>query len=143
MNENEEVIVDQKATRGAGTKNDKAVNYFSIHGTVPGGLVAAKSNLATEFLQRLILKSSNLRREIVFPDDFTGFRGKDSKTVVTNNTETFSLKFGDDSSLDQATEELFKRFSEKVSKKSTKDDKSYFELVTGYLSQMLKLEEPI
>ena len=59
----------------------------------------------------------NLRREVVFPDDFTDFRGKDSKTVVTNNTETFSLKFGDDSSFDIATEELYKLFSEKVSEK--------------------------
>ena len=62
--------------------------------------MAAKSSLATEFLQRLVLKSLNLRREVVFPDDFNDFRGKDSKTVVTNNTETFSLRFGDDSSFD-------------------------------------------
>ena len=98
--------------------NQKAQNYFSIHGTIPGGLVDAKSSLATEFLQRLILKSLNLRREVVFPDDFTDFRGKDSKTVVTNNTETFSLRFGDESSFDQATERLFKLFFEKVTKKN-------------------------
>ena len=76
--------------------NFKVPNYFCIHGTIPGGLVAAKSNLATEFLQRLILKSLHLRREVVFPNDFTDFRGEDSKKVVTNNTETFSLKFGDE-----------------------------------------------
>ena len=42
----------------------------------------------------------NLRREAVFPDDFTDMRGKDSKTVVRFNTEKFSLKFGDSSSFD-------------------------------------------
>ena len=40
-----------EAIRGANAKNIKAQNYFSIHGTIPGGLVAAKSSLATEFLQ--------------------------------------------------------------------------------------------
>ena len=42
-----------------------------------------------------ILKSLNLRGEVIFPDDFSDLRGKDSKTVVTNNTQRFSLKFGD------------------------------------------------
>ena len=58
----------------------------------------------------------NLRREAIFPDDFTDLRGKDSKTVVTNNTSRFSLKFGDKTSFDQATEKLFKDFSMKVTK---------------------------
>ena len=56
----------------------------------------------------------NLRREVVFPDDFNDLRGKDSKTVITNNTQRFSLKFGDKNSFDQATERLFKEFSNKV-----------------------------
>ena len=75
----------------------------------------------------------NLRREVVFPDDFTDLRGKDSKTVVTNNTQQFSLKFGDSSSFDQATEKLFKEFSNKVTNKTSEIERSYFDIVTSYL----------
>ena len=89
-------------------EDKRPTNYFSIHGTTAGGLVAAKSNLAIEVLQQFILKSLNLRVETIFPDDFNDFKGVDGKNVVTNNTEQFSLQFGFKSTFDEATETLFK-----------------------------------
>ena len=43
-------LEESKATRGIGDKsaNKSTVNYFSIHGTTPGGGVAAKSSLVFE-----------------------------------------------------------------------------------------------
>lgn len=41
---------ERKEARGAVGEDKKASNYFSIHGTIAGGLVAAKSNLAVEVL---------------------------------------------------------------------------------------------
>ena len=82
---------DKKDTRGTLSDEKSPTNYFCIHATPAGGLVAAKSNLAIEVLQHFILKSLNLRGETVFPDDFNDFKGVDGKTVVTNNTEKFSL----------------------------------------------------
>ena len=40
-----------KEGRGIGGEAKRPSNYFSIHGTTAGGLVAAKSNLAIEVLQ--------------------------------------------------------------------------------------------
>ena len=104
---------ETKDGRGLNAENKRPSNYFSIHGTISGGLVAAKSNLAIEVLQQFILKALNLRGEVVFPDDFNDFKGVDGKTVVTNNTEQFSLQFGYKSTFDNATERLFKEYGEK------------------------------
>ena len=82
---------EPKEGRGLNADVKRACNYFSIHGTTEGGRVDAKSNLAIEVLQQFILKALNLRGEVVFPDDFNDFKGVDGKTVVTNNTEQFSL----------------------------------------------------
>ena len=70
-------------------------------------------------------------------------RGKDSKTVVTNQTQKFSLKFGDKQSFDQATEKLFKEFCAKVSGSVNGQGQTYFEILEAYLMQMLNLEQPI
>ena len=78
---------EKKDARGAIGEDSASSNYFSIHGTIAGGLVAAKSNLAIEVLQQFILKALNLRGEVIFPDDFNDFKGTDGKTVITNNTE--------------------------------------------------------
>ena len=37
--------------RGSGSVSTDAVNYFSIHGTTPGDVVAGKSSLAAEVNQ--------------------------------------------------------------------------------------------
>ena len=113
-----------KEARGVMGENKRPSNYFSIHGTTAGGLVAAKSNLAIEVLQQLILKALNLRGEVVFPDDFNDFKGIDGKTVVTNNTEQFSLQFGFKSTFDKATETLFRQYAQKTDDK--KIELTYF-----------------
>ena len=99
--------------------------------------MAAKSNLAIEVLQQFILKALNLRGEVVFPDDFNDFKGTDGKTVVTNNTEQFSLQFGHKSSFDNATERLFQEYADKTS--NNKLAKTYFEIFMGYQEAMLNL----
>lgn len=43
-------VEEQKEGRGFHAEVKRASNYFSIHGTTAGGLVAAKSNLAIEIL---------------------------------------------------------------------------------------------
>ena len=65
-----------------------------------------------------------MRGETVFPDDFSDFKGVDGKTVVTNNTEQFSVQFGYKSTFDKATETLFKQYAEKS--ENPKHDISYF-----------------
>ena len=48
MKENETgEIIDARGVMG---EDKRPTNYFSIHGTTAGGLVAAKSNLAIEVL---------------------------------------------------------------------------------------------
>ena len=44
---NEETKIDG---RGFNAEKKQSSNYFSIHGTIAGGLVDAKSNLAIEIL---------------------------------------------------------------------------------------------
>ena len=126
-----------KEARGSGVEDTRPSNYFSIHGTTAGGLVAAKSNLAIEVLQQFILKALNLRGEVVFPDDFNDFKGVDGKTVVTNNTEQFSLQFGYKSTFDKATEALFTQYADKTDNK--KPDLTYFKIFMDYQDSMLDL----
>ena len=127
-----------KEARGIGGEDKRPSNYFSIHGTTAGGLVAAKSNLAIEVLQQFILKALNLRGEVVFPDDFNDFKGVDGKTVVTNNTEQFSLQFGYKSTFDKATETLFTQYADKTDNK--KPDLTYFKIFMDYQDSMLDLQ---
>ena len=49
--EKENQVEEIKEARGVLGKDKRSTNYFSIHGTTAGGLVAAKSNLAIEVLQ--------------------------------------------------------------------------------------------
>ena len=93
---------------GDQTTTERIVNYFSIHGTIPGGGVAAKSSIVFEVTQHFINKSMNLRSECIVPDCFSDFRGGDNQSVVTNNTARYSLGFGLRSEFDTATENLFK-----------------------------------
>ena len=83
------------------------------------------------------MKSLNLRGETIFPDDFNDFKGVDGKTVVTNNTEQFSLQFGYKSPFDKATETLFKEYAAKS--ENRKHDTSYFKIFMDYQESMLVL----
>ena len=129
--------MESKGTRGKLGEDKRQTNYFSIHGTTAGGLVFAKSNLSIEVLQQFILKSLNLRGEVIFPDDFNDFKGVDGKNVVTNNTEQFSLQFGFKSTFDKATETLFKQYAEKS--ENQKIEKTYFQIFMDYQESMLVL----
>ena len=130
-----------KGNSSFNAENKRPSNYFSIHGTISGGLVATKSNLAIEVLQQFILKALNLRGEVVFPDDFNDFKGVDGKTVVTNNTEQFSLQFGYKSTFDNATERLFKEYGEKS--EGSNPDLTYFKIFMDYQNSMSDLQQSI
>ena len=132
---------ETKEGRGLNADGKRTCNYFSIHGTTEGGRVDAKSNLAIEVLQQFILKSLNLRGEVVFPDDFNDFKGVDGKTVVTNNTEQFSLQFGFKSTFDKATEILFKEYADKAEGKNP--NQTYFKIFMDYQDFMLDLQKSI
>ena len=79
-----------------------------------------------------------MRGEVVFPDDFNDFKGVDGKTVVTNNTEQFSLQFGYKSTFDKATETLFTQYADKTDNK--KPDLTYFKIFMDYQDSMLDLQ---
>ena len=49
--ESEKTIEKEELKVNSCTTSVRASNYFSIHGTIAGGLVDAKSSLAIEFLQ--------------------------------------------------------------------------------------------
>ena len=109
IGEAQQTIEESKDTRGDQVDTDtRSVNYFSIHGTIPGGGVDAKSSLVLEVTQHFINKTMNLRSECMIPDCFSDFRGGDNQSVVTNNTARYSIGFGIKSDFDTATEDLFK-----------------------------------
>ena len=55
-------------------------------------MVDAKSKLAVEITQHIVLAATNLRNEVIIPDCFITFRGSKNKNVVTNETCRYSLK---------------------------------------------------
>ena len=77
----------------------------------------------------------------MFPDDFNDFKGVDGKTVVTNNTEQFSLQFGYKSTFDKATETLFKQYADKSEGKNI--ELTYFDIFMDYQDSMLDLQQSI
>ena len=77
------------------TKSHDLVNYFEIHGTVPGSYVAAKSHLCDYIHEEFATRSQNIRSEVLVPGDFINFKGYDGLATVTNNTQQpFVLEFG-------------------------------------------------
>ena len=76
------------------------------------------------------MKSLNLRSECLLPSAFIGFRGGNGQAVVTNNTETFSLSFGEKSKSDLSTEVLFKDYCAKFA--SEENAESYFQMLSKY-----------
>ena len=56
-----------------------------------GELVAAKSQLATEFNHTLIQSSANFLREVTVPRDLESMRGYNNKTTKVNMTDEFSF----------------------------------------------------
>ena len=76
------------------------VNYCAIFGSLPGKNVKAKSELAVEFHQLMVNGSLNIRQEVVVPDHFAHFKGKNNKSTVQNETRSYSIGFGQTSESD-------------------------------------------
>ena len=72
----------------------QAVNYFSVHGSVPNRAVAADSHLCEDLHKLMIEKSQNIKGEVLFPGDFDGFAGYDGQAVKTFNGKAWSIPFG-------------------------------------------------
>ena len=121
--------------------NAGVVNYLSIHGTIPGGGVDAKSSLAVEVTQQFINKTMNLRSECPMPDCFIDFRGGDNQSVVTNNTARYFLGFGQKSEFDSATEDLFRKYGQTFA--GHEDAESYFSMLLNYQDELGKLDKQI
>ena len=76
-------------------QSDEIVNYFSVHGTVPNSVVAAKSHLCEDMHQHLITMSQNIKSEVIVPLDFSSFKGHDGLATVTGNIQKpFAIQFG-------------------------------------------------
>ena len=101
-----------------------------IYGSKPGKNVAAKSTLVLELTQHLIYKAMNLRSECKFPDDLTDFEACNGESEIVLSSDQYSLSFGEKSELDNSTEELYKKYSEKFKKEE--NAKSYFDMLSIY-----------
>ena len=78
----------EEATRGGLAVVQKAtVQYFSIHGTVPNSVVAAKSRLCEDIHQHFITFAQNIKCEIIVPFDLSTFKGYDGLATLTDNTQ--------------------------------------------------------
>ena len=87
------------------------------------------------------MKSLNLRSECLLPSAFIDFRGGNGKAVVTNNTKSYSLSFGQKSKSDIFTEDLFRDYAAKFAKE--KDAKSYFEMLSKHQESVEDLQNEI
>ena len=73
-------------TRGVeGVTFQKIINYFSIHGTVPGAYVDANSHLCEDVHKHFLTKAQNIRCEVKVPQDLSSFIGYDGLSTTTNN----------------------------------------------------------
>ena len=81
------ILSKEAMTRGGkeSSLNADLVNYFSIHGTVPNSVVAAKSHLCEDLHQHLINMAQNIKSEVIVPDNFSSFKGHDGQATVTAN----------------------------------------------------------
>ena len=84
------------------------INYCAIFGSLPGKNVSAKSDLAVEFHQLMVNGSLNIRQEVVVPDHFANFKGANNKRTVQNETQRYSIGFGQMSESDMHNLEIFK-----------------------------------
>ena len=82
-----------------------------MYGTTFGKGVDAESKLAVEMHQLFVFQAMNMKQEFKVPDCFTGFKGEKQKNCVTNETDSYSIGFGDKSVNDEATLEIFKEFA--------------------------------
>ena len=83
-----------KISNESGTVHKQAVNYFSVHATVPNRPVAANSDLFEELHTLLVEKSQNIKGEVVIPDDLDGFDGYDGQAARTHNGKAWAIPFG-------------------------------------------------
>ena len=141
--------IAEEATRGGLAVVEKSVvQYFSIHGTVPNSVVAAKSRLCEDIHQHFITFAQNIKCEIVVPFDLTTFKGYDGKATLTDNIQQpFAISFG--SEIDQVTRKFSVKFEEYIEqhKKVSEDigsvHQSIFPIFTEYMTEIMKIGDAI
>ena len=72
----------------------------------------------------------NLRSECKFPDDLTDFEACNGESEIVQNSDQYSLSFGEKSELDTSTEELYKKYGDKFL--NDENAKSYFDMLSIY-----------
>ena len=61
----------------------------------------------------MLNSSLNIRSELLVPDNFTQFKGAKNKNMVQNETQTYSLRFGEKSESDKKNLKIFEEYGAK------------------------------
>ena len=110
------------------------INYCAIFGSLPGKNVKAKSDLAVEFHQLMVNGSLNIRQEVVVPDHFAKFKGSNNKSTVQNETQSYSIGFGQMSESDKQNLEIFKEYGARIAgeKYNGNEPRTFFEMMQDF-----------
>ena len=114
--------------------NTSMINYCAIFGSLPGKNVKAKSDLAVEFHQLMVNGSLNIRQEVIVPDHFAKFKGSNNKSTVQNETQSYSIGFGQMSESDKHNLEIFKEYGARLAgeKHNGNEPRTFFEMMQDF-----------